>query len=368
MLDRLSDYKFTIPESGVIVNGGIMPARDVAGDGSWKVLRGEDPCFLSEAARRMRVFRHYTGSKDEQPRPAYANVTKAVEAAPLGYIRSEVADAAGSPDLGDGNYAMPFSPSMRQGNIIQLKADTAQASITWKEVINGTFYNTPLHGVTFLQPSFSSHLTGDAIRQLFYNHRQMGSVFSTGPSKFRWARTPAHIINTYDSETGTTVTSTERYEGESGWESVYQSANMYWPPNTPRQEFREWEIQQILPADFQTGDTATALSVLADAREAVSATALFAVEGQRLTRNGNAYTQFCIPRACHLDPNGIVTLDAPLTAANVLNLVSSAMGWTATVESRVTKRVTVEPGVSVLLFSDPALDTGAIPWRWTPPS
>ena len=368
MLDRLSDYKFTIPESGVIVNGGIMPARDVANDGSWKVLRGEDPCFLSEAARRMRTFRHYADSKDEAARPDYAQVTKAIKGAPLNYIETDVAYASKGPDIGDGYYAMPFNPSMRQGSIIQLKTDTAQAAVTWQEVINGTFYNTPLHAVTFLQPNFSSQLIADSVRQLYYNHRQIGSAFSTGPSKFRWARTQAYIINTYDSETGTTVTSTERHEGEAGWESVYQSANMYWPPNTPRQEFREWEIRQILPADFQTGDTATALSVLADAREAVSVTALFAVEGQKLTRSGNTYTQFCIPRACHLDANGIVTLDAPLTAANVLNLVSSAMGWTATVESRVTKRVTMEPGVSVLLFSDPALDTGAIPWRWTPPS
>lgn len=36
-------------DADILVNGGIMPVRDLANDGSWKVLRGEDIAFLKEA-------------------------------------------------------------------------------------------------------------------------------------------------------------------------------------------------------------------------------------------------------------------------------------------------------------------------------
>lgn len=51
MIRSRGEYLFvTVPEA-IRVDGGIMPARDVAGDGSWKQLRGEDPAFLMEGVR-----------------------------------------------------------------------------------------------------------------------------------------------------------------------------------------------------------------------------------------------------------------------------------------------------------------------------
>ena len=50
MISSPSDCLFVDVPSGIRIDGGIMPARDVAGDGSWRVLRGEDPAFLLEAA------------------------------------------------------------------------------------------------------------------------------------------------------------------------------------------------------------------------------------------------------------------------------------------------------------------------------
>ena len=64
MIASVSDYRLVTPPSGMTVDGGIMPARDVAGDGSWRLLRGEDMCFLNEAAMRLLAYRsfgaHYT--------------------------------------------------------------------------------------------------------------------------------------------------------------------------------------------------------------------------------------------------------------------------------------------------------------------
>ena len=48
MINSRDKYDFvTIPDE-IRIDGGIMPARDVAGDGSWRQLRGEDAAFLME--------------------------------------------------------------------------------------------------------------------------------------------------------------------------------------------------------------------------------------------------------------------------------------------------------------------------------
>lgn len=52
------------------MDGGIMPARDVADDGSWKVLRGEDVCFMTEAAKRRIALQRFSSA----PWPAFSNV------------------------------------------------------------------------------------------------------------------------------------------------------------------------------------------------------------------------------------------------------------------------------------------------------
>lgn len=55
MIRSRGEYKFvTIPET-IRIDGGIMPARDVAGDGSWCQLRGEDPAFLMEGVRERQA-------------------------------------------------------------------------------------------------------------------------------------------------------------------------------------------------------------------------------------------------------------------------------------------------------------------------
>lgn len=54
MIKSRDKYDFvTIPET-IRVDGGIMPARDVAADGSWKHLRGEDVAFLMEGIQERR--------------------------------------------------------------------------------------------------------------------------------------------------------------------------------------------------------------------------------------------------------------------------------------------------------------------------
>lgn len=54
MINARDQYDFvTIPDE-IRIDGGIMPARDVAADGSWKHLRGEDAAFILEAVAERR--------------------------------------------------------------------------------------------------------------------------------------------------------------------------------------------------------------------------------------------------------------------------------------------------------------------------
>lgn len=55
MITSREQYRFVEIPEGIRVDGGIMPARDVAGDGSWRHLRGEDVAFLMEAVRERRA-------------------------------------------------------------------------------------------------------------------------------------------------------------------------------------------------------------------------------------------------------------------------------------------------------------------------
>lgn len=56
MITSRDQYDFVSIPDEIRIDGGIMPARDVANDGSWKVLRGEDPAFLREATSERLKF------------------------------------------------------------------------------------------------------------------------------------------------------------------------------------------------------------------------------------------------------------------------------------------------------------------------
>lgn len=49
MIERAQDYQLVTPVG--VIDGGILPARDVAGDGSAHAIRAEDLCFALEAVK-----------------------------------------------------------------------------------------------------------------------------------------------------------------------------------------------------------------------------------------------------------------------------------------------------------------------------
>lgn len=67
MIADRQDYEFVDVPNSIAVDGGIMPARDTRQDGSWKVLRGEDPAFLMEATAERRYSCADTMSRAANP-------------------------------------------------------------------------------------------------------------------------------------------------------------------------------------------------------------------------------------------------------------------------------------------------------------
>ncbi len=55
MISSREEYLYVAVPGEIRVDGGIMPARDAAGDGSWRALRGEDPAFLLEGLAERRA-------------------------------------------------------------------------------------------------------------------------------------------------------------------------------------------------------------------------------------------------------------------------------------------------------------------------
>ena len=65
MIYSRSDYEYMSIDADILVNGGIMPVRDLANDGSWKVLRGEDMAFLKEAMHQRYLSDPYFLSRTQ---------------------------------------------------------------------------------------------------------------------------------------------------------------------------------------------------------------------------------------------------------------------------------------------------------------
>lgn len=108
-LHERSEYKLLAPPNGILIDGGIMPARDVANDGTWKILRGEDPSFLREACSRDLRYRDYRYGYDT----LYSPSTAKVETTPFS---SSITDIHG---LAFSGRVWPNPPAWRTGGDVQ---------------------------------------------------------------------------------------------------------------------------------------------------------------------------------------------------------------------------------------------------------
>lgn len=163
MIKSRDKYEFvTIPET-IRVDGGIMPARDVAGDGSWRQLRGEDPAFLLEGIleRRRAIGLSYT----------HVEMDRALRASRLASVASairEMAKVSFAP-----YFVKPFEDVAVHG-----KSDTSF----------DTFFPDSRFAAEYLASSagdfaIGAPLRADPVRALFYDMQRLRSFVSGGPDE-----------------------------------------------------------------------------------------------------------------------------------------------------------------------------------------
>ena len=163
MISSPTDYKMLTPPDGVLIDGGIMPARDVAGDGSWKVLRGEDPCFLLEAGRRIAVY----AFNDATLAFDFGEVTKAVDAQPMKSAIYGIHDGA------MGGRTWPNAPVLKNGlgyypDVVQ--SGTTGALAFWDGCLTPGTASAPSNFMSTTSAfTTDAPLRADNVRKIFHD-------------------------------------------------------------------------------------------------------------------------------------------------------------------------------------------------------
>ena len=164
MIRSREEYLFvTVPET-IRVDGGIMPARDVAGDGSWRQLRGEDPAFLMEGVRE----RNAAIGKD------YTTVVmnRALRARRLAGVADEIrimANRRVAP-----YFVKPFEDVAVHGK------NSASSLYTFFPDVRFTAEDLASSAGDF---AAGEPLRADPVRALFYDMQRLRSFISGGPAE-----------------------------------------------------------------------------------------------------------------------------------------------------------------------------------------
>lgn len=350
MITTRSQYKYAIPPESMVIDGGIMPVRDVAGDGSWRVLRGEDACFLLEAAKRAQLYRAYGASVSP------GEVDIAVRAAD---VRSAISGIVNYPShqYSGIKYSYQGPPELNYSYVMDVGTG---------DVVNAVLSNARSPFVPASSPSdVSGGLYADVMRKAYYDLRKSGFFVYTG--SIGW---------TYY---GSIVCATKGYSWseDKGWELDSQSTDQMQPP--------VWNVATISKRYYQTGTGAdvtynwtltklppvygsvpTSLSPLGMGD--VDCYAVFTVSVSFSSLGGSSATyNDAIVRGCIINADGVVQLATPLTAQDVRGAVNGARGvpveWGDVGNG---EGVGISASPCAIIFYDPGIDTSGIDWEWQP--
>ena len=163
MIKSRDKYDFvTIPDE-IRIDGGIMPARDVAADGSWKHLRGEDAAFLLEGIqeRRRAIGLSYTP----------VEMDRFLRASRLATVAHDIRQMALS-------WVAPYFVKPFEDVAVHGKSDTSF----------DTFFPDAKFTAEYLASSADDFAVGaplraDPVRALFYDMQRLRSFISGGPDE-----------------------------------------------------------------------------------------------------------------------------------------------------------------------------------------
>lgn len=239
MITNAADYEFVtgITNGEVLIDGGIMPARDVAVETSSVVpplmlprcLRGEDMAFLAECAGERNTVM-------EQSQAQAHAYTKSITAAQIDSIQAALTRYVRPPSVGNDNlYIVPdyeFGQHRIDANT-QVEADGYLTAYNWfTEVYPDAVYKTPAS-------ENPNPLVANDVRAMFYDAQMTSRPVPTGNywGAAAWPYKPTADYNV------SIVSDTQRDFHEHNWETpaprevfmpedLVNSAILYWYTGT----------------------------------------------------------------------------------------------------------------------------------------
>ena len=353
MITQRTQYRFVTPPGGVLVNGGILPARDAAGGGTSGELRGEDLCFLAEAGCRAKAYRTYDAtqpvpelSEEMSDIPAYDTAIKI-----RGYPSCSNLDAPSEP-----SYGIPGAPVVL-AQYVKDVGTNPNSPPSLLDTLRAVLGNAVSQFVPASPEYVSGELDADAIRRMYYDLRKSGCFVHSGRIGKGFSVNPTYVLTEYDWDSGNHewVYRDERTVEDEGYMGVItldKSSHTTWGGYSSDYS---WTLSSLPPVSGASG-----LARLHGAD--VGCHAVFHV----FTRTRSAGHVDALVVNGSIGANGAVTID-PLTASGVRALIAGAQGIPVTWNDLPDLSM-VDASLSplALIFHDPGIDTSGINWNWTP--
>ena len=343
MIKSRDKYDFvTIPDE-IRIDGDIMPARDVAGDGSWRQLRGEDPAFLMEGVRERQraIGLSYTPAVMDR-------ALRASRLAGVAYDIRKMASRRAAP-----YFVKPFENVAVHG-AVDGNFDTffPDAKFTAEDIASsaGDF-------------AVGAPLRADPVRALFYDMQRLRSFVSGGP----------------DETNGT------------AWEigkSAYDEDHRFYPPTSPSNVVYLYEMGMERPIDGQPEGESYSMecrlskgsfsSSLEDtsAADLVSSCKTYAVFFtryelyKRATSEGSVReaSYSCVPVPCTI-ADGVASVAAADIMAAADAIIGhhgwKKVGWNQTEYSGQEIKILIRDIYAVWTLGDHT-DISPLGWKWNP--
>jgi hypothetical protein len=362
MINTPQDYRLVTPVGQI--DGGILPARDVAADGSAHVLRAEDVCFLAEAASRAWAYYNFF---DTHALQASLGASLCLDSSKVNAAHDTLLRCT---EYGANRYVFLKAAPMRNEFVANVAGNSAISVVLG--AIDPGIASVP----NFIGDGASFALDNDDLRKVWYNYRQIGWIVATCSMEASGlaldgimlckagGRRRMHYI---DQQPG-------------GWMAVtyatrvYEAWSMYsgtWGTHNGWLEY-DYIVGTVKPS---IGATSTNIAFAHGGDQAL---VIIRVESVYQTYDSSSGTlqntvRYYDALACWgtIDTNGLLQISSffhdDLTAERIRDFVFGAHGDIPRFNDMPnwrTLRIDIWP--VAVFFSDAGINTSGINWQWTP--
>ena len=363
MIERAQDYQLVTPVGQI--DGGILPARDVAADGSAHALRVEDACFLAEAASRAwAYYKFFTSGR------ATMAASHCLDAEVVNNAQGLIQQCT---EYGASRYVFARTPVVKGEYVMNVGGNTSI------DAALGILYQGVASVPNFVGNGVSFALSTDELRKVWYNYRQIGCILAVCPLEA--SGTPlkgspsmkAGGRQRYHYRDGTT----------SSWMTVNSASRVYFA--SKRYQGVWGDLDGWIEYDFAIGTVKPSSSAATTPIAFASGNEALVV--MRVTTDYRIYdhtdhtslvsrTQYFDALACWgaIDANGLLQVSSfvrgDLTAARIRDFVMDAQSGHSDLPTFAympeDAYMTIDIWPVAVFFYDQDMDTSGISWNWTP--